>query len=158
MAGGRIQTVVERTNLTVRAHGKIMRQVNQLTAERHAKRRVGKHFQRNAETSPGGAYHYRNRSKQTKAKKRKLGVDPQRPNYQTGKMLAHMKSRSQITRTQHKWTWKSRAPFPLADYRRRELEAITRGEISADTDFMERTYVRLANQPGVARRRRSKRG
>lgn len=154
----RIQTVVEREDLTDVVHKRIMRQVMEATGQRHVTRRVGKHFQRNRETTPGGAYGYARRSKRTKAVKRRRGGDPNRPNYRTGEMMRHVQNNSKLTRTRDRWTWTARSPFALNLQRRLELEAISRDEIASDTKFMETEYVRLARLPGNVRKRKRKVG
>lgn len=155
----RIQTVVDAENLTKRVHGKIMRDVNEVIAKYHRDKRVGKHFQRNMETAPGGPYGYRRRSTKTRAAKAKIGVDPSRPNFRTGQMMRDIQASGVITRTQYLWRWKARNPgFPLADWRREEIEAISRNEIRQDTARMEREYVKRARSPQYRRKRRRKVG
>jgi len=155
----RIQTIVERHDLTPRNHGQVMNQINRRTGERHQGNRVKKHFSRNNWSSPGGPYGIAPRSAQTIRRKRRLGIDPYRPNYQTGAMLAAIESSSTVRATQNKWTWQARNPrFPMTPWRRREIESIAKDEIAADTAFMGKEYARMAQQPRYQRKRRRKVG
>ncbi|CAK9003734.1 Uncharacterized protein SCF082_LOCUS7878 [Durusdinium trenchii] len=118
----------------------VMGRVMLWTGRRHKHQRVPRHFGRNRWTNPGsGGYRYRRRSEATKARKEKRGADPLRPNYVTGNMLRDILSSSKITSTATRWTWRARnSAFPLADWRRSELEALARDERDDDVDFMGR--------------------
>ncbi len=154
----RIKTVVDEFGLSPRPHAKIMREVMRETGNRHATQRIKRHFQRNKWTTPGGPYGYAKRTGRTLNRKRKLGVDPFRPNYQTGKLYAAILASSQLTATQYKWTWKGRNNYPLKADRRRELQAISRDEITEDTTLMGRLYVQKARALSKTRIRRRKVG
>lgn len=157
----RIQTTVEAHDLTPRTHSRIMRRINELVGLRHKQKRVKKHFERNRETNPvSGGYRYQRRSKRTQELKAKRGMDPLRPNFQTGEMERLVRGSGRITRTQNKWTWRAKgtATRPLPDWQRRELEAITAEEIQDDTRLMRRLYSTLAKLPQNRRKRKKRVG
>lgn len=151
----RIQSIVERHDLTARNHGQIMRQTNRKLGERHKTQRVRRHFTRNARSAVGGPYRFIARTSATMNRKRKMGVDPFRPNYQTGRLMSEVVGSGRVTATQHGWTWRARhSAFPLSRQRRMEIEAISKDEIAADTKLMGQEYERLAKLPQYQRRRR----
>lgn len=156
----RIQSVIETNLLTVRGHGQIMRFINFQLGARHQHSRVRKHFDRNAETNPAsGAYGYRARSRRWKAIKEKMGVDPLRPNVVKGDLRTSVLSSSVVRATQYLWSWKAKGSFRMPDWQRRELEAISKGEIADDTETMGRWYQQLADKhPEFKRQRRRKVG
>ena len=157
----RIQTVVEEYGLTARRHGVLMRDVNQKVAERHATKRVPRHFRRNAHTAPGGPYGYLHRTRRHQERKLKLGMDPFRPNFMTGELMAAILSSTRITRTQYQWTWRAtNAAFswrPKSN-QQRELEAISGDEIDSDTAYMARLYAAGAERLNKKLIRRHRRG
>lgn len=156
---GRIQTVIEREDLTVPIHRKIAKQINRLLGARHKRLRVRKHFARNAETNPAaGGYGFNRRSEAIKEKKRNLGRDPLRPNYFTGDLETAIVTSSRLTATSTRWSWRAKAHRPLPTRQRREIEAYAPAEEDDDARFFEDNYVRLAAQPWARRRRRRRAG
>lgn len=155
----RIQSVVDVHGLSPRIHGQVMKQINGEVGERHARLRIQKHFKRNSWTSPGGAYGYLKRTGRTLAMKRRKGSDPFRPNFYTGRMMAEILASSIVRKTQFQWTYQARnVSHPLKSERRRELEAVSKDEIAADTSYMEKRYTQQVQQLQRKRLRRSKYG
>jgi len=171
----RIQTTVDSEMLTPRGHAKIMKEINKELGDRHQRRRVKKHFERNAETNPvSGGYRYRRRTDRTQAIKRAEGIDPLRPNFQTGYLRQQILANSIVRATQYLWSWESKGTFKIREgqvagkgpkhvglppWQRRELEAITPEEEEQDTVYMSARYRGLAEEhPEFKRKRRRKVG
>lgn len=151
----RIQSVVESHDLTPRNHSRVLMEVNRIVGERHRRKRLVKHFRRNHWTAPGGPYGYTPRSKSTLERKRRKGVDPYRPNFESGRTMAEVVSSSTLTARSKYWLVRARnGSFPLNAARRRELEAISKDEVDADTKLMEKEYASKASQPQFRRKRR----
>lgn len=120
-------TIVQPQGINQREHAKLMRDANRKTMTNHRDKRLGKHYQVNAETTPGGAYGYEKRSaKWTNKKLIKKGH--KRPNYYTGFMARTIRNNSRITATQTRARMIARHVRPMKDQQRREIEAISDAE------------------------------
>lgn len=153
---GKLDWLYERYDLRPRDHGRVVRQMFRERGDYHAKSRINRHFNRNQWTTPGGPYGYSKRSKQTVERKRRMGIDPHRPNYKTGTMYSQVKANSTVTATQNKWTWRSRGSQsrPLPDWQRRELEALAPDEKFEDIQFFMARYSELSVRPEYKRIRK----
>lgn len=152
--------------VTDRTAAKILREGMRKIAHEHRMVTMGKHFQKNAETSPGGGYGYKPRSsKYVERKLRKYGTDI--PNVRTGALMRHTKTGSYVTATQYKSTLHIKAPpswsaktsgsrSGLNDDRRMELEAITPAEVK-DSQELGAKYVREEFANPANRRSRKRR-
>jgi hypothetical protein len=151
----KIELQIERANLTARLHARLMREINRTVAENHAEKRVPIHFDERAYRR----YRARKRSeKYVKRKKAKFGHN--RPNFRTGTLYRSL--RKKITATQYgsklimsarlskfippdefaKMNPKARAKYSakqnrrLADWQKREIAIIIKGEIAEDRLMM----------------------
>lgn len=129
---------IERTEVGVREHNRIMRATMFAVAYKHWKETIPKHFENNPSTRPGGPYGYRKRSKRWEKLKDRKGGANKRPNYFTGALFNTVMSGSRITATPSKATLHLRVGFQMPAWQRRELEAITPGEL--------RTYIQTAHR------------
>jgi hypothetical protein len=169
----KIELQIERANLTARLHARLMRTINRAVAENHAEKRVPIHFDERAYRR----YRARKRSeKYVKRKKAKFGHN--RPNFRTGTLYRSL--RKKITATQYgsklimsarlskfippdefaKMNPKARAKYSakqnrrLADWQKREIAIIIKGEIAEDRLMMARMYKKAAKTPEYQRKRK----
>lgn len=142
-------------DVTDRTHARLMEESLRKIASNHRFVTLGKHFKKNAETAPGGAYGYVARSpKYVQTKLRRFGTDE--PNVRTKRLQRAAKNNSRVTATQYRSRLYIKGYFPLNDQRRRELEAITPQEVRDATQLGVSTYQELVNRP-ENRRKRAKR-
>lgn len=169
----KIELQIERANLTARLHARLMREINRTVAENHAEKRVPIHFDERAYRR----YRARKRSeKYVKRKKAKFGHN--RPNFRTGTLYRSL--RKKITATQYgsklimsarlskfippdefaKMNPKARAKYSakqnrrLANWQKREIAIIIKGEIAEDRLMMARMYKKAAKTPEYQRKRK----
>ena len=169
----KIELQIERANLTARLHARLMREINRTVAENHAEKRVPKHF----EESAYRRYRARKRSeKYVASKKNRFGHN--RPNVRTGTLYRSL--RKKITATQYgsklvmtsrlnkfipqedfeKMSPAMRAKLSakknrrLANWQKREIAIIIKGEIAEDRLMMARMYKKAAKTPEYQRKRK----
>jgi len=152
-----IEFVIERDEsiASVRVHNTALKNAFREMGERHRQVVMGDHFKQNAKTRPGGEYGYEERSKRYKERKAKKGRT--QPLVLTGKLRRETKARSKVTATKNGAKFVARAHFPLTSQRRKELEAMTRGEIKEAWEFLEQAYwkwvIRLKKRNTKRRKR-----
>lgn len=155
-----LKTVIARSDLTKRNHGRIMKEILQKSVSYHAAFVLPRHFQDVPETHPGsGGYNYRSRTtKYTRQKQRKYGH--KKPNVYSGELRNSVLSKIKITATQHigrlttRGTMKSR----MADWQKREITIISKREAVQYRKEWAKTYKRLARSPQYRRKRRRRIG
>lgn len=136
---------LERTEVGVREHNRIARASLHYVAQNHLAFNIPKHFEINPSTRPGGPYGYAKRSiGYIKRKKRMVGHEI--PNVLTGGLRSSVLAGSRITATPAKSTLYIKADRPLNDQRRKELEAITPGELLLSTQLAHRVYQSEVDQ------------
>ena len=149
------EVTIKSDMVTDRTHAKIMREAMHKVAMTHKRVTLGKHFKKLPETEPGGAYGYVKRGAlYTRRKLAKYGHNI--PNMRTGYLRNRVYSQSVVTATQHRSRVYIRAPFPLTEQRRRELEAITPVEVAEAQILATETYQALAANPKNQRKRRKR--
>lgn len=149
------EVTIKSDMVTDRTHAKIMYEAMHKVAMTHKRVTLGKHFKKVPETQPGGAYGYVKRGElYTRRKLAKYGHDT--PNVRTGYLRNQVYSRSVVTATQHKSRVYIRAPFPLTEQRRRELEAITTAETGEAQKIATDTYAAMVADPKNQRTRRKR--
>lgn len=154
-----------------RVHARIMRDIHRRCLERQWKRRVPQHFEQKAYALYGA----RRRSEKYNATKLKT-VHHTRPNVKTGTLLKRL--RHKITATQkggrllmrsslgkqidpkvwEKMTPEQRAKESrkrrrLADWQKREIAVMTKGEIREERGLQAKEYLDEARKAGNKRRR-----
>lgn len=141
--------------VTDRTHAKLMRESLSAIAQHHRLVTMGKHFKKNAETAPDGPYGYVARNPRYESQKlKRFGTDA--PNVRTKKLMRWTRNNSRVTATQHRSRLYIKAPFPLTEQRRKELESITRDEIRAAQQLATVTYQELVSKPENMRQRRKR--
>jgi hypothetical protein len=160
---GVLLTSIEVTQVGVsqRKLGQILKEGMRRMAQNHRLVTMGKHFQKNAETTPGGAYGYVPRSARYLARKlARFGTDD--PNVRTGRLKRSVRNNSMVTATQDRSRLTIKTPQqgdgrrPLTDQRRSELEAITPAEVK-DAQKLGREYVtRESAKPANQLKRKSR--
>lgn len=129
-----------------RGHKKVMRQLLREMIERHHREKLPRHFERNADTAPGGAYGYAKRTaKYQKRKARQVGH--QIPLVLTGRLRDHIQSNVRITATATRARLTTRGYFPMRTEMRAEIETLSRVEISEMRGLMGLKYVDAAKRP-----------
>jgi hypothetical protein len=113
---------------------------------------MGDHFETNAKTAPGGPYGYAARTPAYVARKLKR-YGHNRPWYRTGYSSRFIYSNSRVRATQYRSTLEIRAPFPLKEQARKELEAITPDEQQDARELCRAGFIRRANDPKNKQRR-----
>lgn len=147
--------VIEQAEVTDRVHAKLVREALRHAAGKHVQVTLGKHFQDIPETQPGGEYGYSRRSpKYNQAKLKKFGS--RLPLVRTGKLRRYVRNNKKITATQHKATIYLRSYFPLTDQRRKELEAISKGDLQYLQKIAQEHYTAEAAKPENQRKRRKR--
>lgn len=142
---------LDQTLVTARAHGQMMRLVNQSVLQRWRDRYLPLHFQ-------GGAtsrYGYAPRSaKYTARKRRRVGHSI--PLVLTGRLRDEIKKNVKITATQHGGRIRSRGYFPMKAELRGEIEKVMPAENRDLADWAGKEYLRLSRKPEFARQRKRK--
>jgi len=157
---------VELTEITVRSpqvtdrkHAQLMKESLYAVAKNHRLSTLGKHFQHNAETAVGGAYGYVARNPRYVSQKvKRFGTDI--PNVRTGRLKRAVRNNSVVTATQHRSRLYIKGPvaagkyqFKFTEQRRKEIEAVSRGEVQDAQILATKTYQELANKPENQRKR-----
>jgi hypothetical protein len=124
-----IAVTVQSNLLTKRGHAKLMRDLLRETLEEHRDQKLPKHFERNADTAPGGGYGYSARTAKYQRRKAKQ-AGHQIPLVLTGRLKQAIMSGVKITATQHRSQLKTRGYFPMRVAMRMEIESITEYEQS----------------------------
>lgn len=129
-----------------RKMGQILNDGMRAIAMRHRMVTLGKHFKKNAETAPGGGYGYVARGvKYMERKQRKYGTDD--PNVMTGTLMRHTKNNSVVRATQYRSSVTIKAPHPLKDQQRKELEAVTGDEVADAQKFGQEHVSKAVSDP-----------
>lgn len=131
---------VESEDIPLRRAAEIVREGMRLMAHNHRMVTMGKHFQKNAETAPGGGYGYvPRRAKYVEKKLKRYGIDL--PNVRTGEMRRAAKSNSYVTATQYRSAVHFKFRRAIKDQQRSELEIVTPEEAREASEDGQ-TYVR----------------
>jgi hypothetical protein len=169
----KLELQIERANLTARMHARLMRHINRTVAENHADKRIAMHFEERAYRR----YRARKRGERyDKYKQNKFGH--KRPNYRTGTLYRSL--RKKVTATQYgsrlvlsarlnkfidpeefaKMNPRARAKYSakqnrrLANWQKREIAIVIKGEIAEDRLMMARMYKKGAKAPEYQRKRK----
>ena len=121
-----------------------MRKINRQTMTRIRFQFWPKHFERNPETAPGGAYGYEKRTRKYQISKAKR-AGHQKPLVLSGRMKQAVLSGAKITATAKRGRIKARNYFPMTVQRRSEVEAVSPREQKILVERAGRDYVRLIN-------------
>lgn len=144
---------VEHVELTKRDEATLLREALRTAAQHRRLVTLGDHFKVNAKTAPGGVYGYERRSpKYLQRKQKRFGH--QRPWEWSGRSKRYIRNNSPVRATQYRSTLQLRAPFPLNDKRRRELEASSPEDDRADARAGQEYFAREA--PKKRRKRRGR--
>lgn len=162
------QIQMEESLVTKRGHKRIMNKLNRQTLARHRDRELPKHFERNAMTSPGGAYGYKRRTlKYNRYKGRQKGhVKPlvfsgalRRTILATAKVRATASGgslRATGPRVTDEGTGRSYWLLQFRKESREEIEAISPNEEKLMARRFARDYARYAERPEFQRKRKRK--
>ena len=132
---------------TIRGHGRAMNKLYRKLGERHKKFTIRKHFKNVPETrATVGGYHYERRSRRWKKIKLRIKGHT-KPNLFSGDLQEAVVSGSKVAATQRKFSFPARAPFPLKEKRREELEVISKREKREYTRWLQRIYPRTVSLP-----------
>lgn len=146
---------LESNLLTKRGHARLMRDLLREAMEEHRDEKLPKHFERNADTSPGGAYGYAKRTaKYQKRKARQVGH--QIPLVLTGKLQQAIRSNVKITATQHRSRLTTRGYFPMRVAMRQEIETISPNEQSEMIGLLGLKYSSYAKKSDYQEFRRQR--
>jgi len=122
-----------------RAHRKLMNDINRETGNYHKDVTLPKHFEVGAEN----VYHYTKRRDRYLKKKQAL-YHHQRPLVYTGLLFSYLMQKSRVTATYDGWRIYCKAPFPMRDEMRSEIERINKNEISGYKKKMKQRYTKMA--------------
>lgn len=146
---------MESSLLTKRGHARLMRDLLREAMEEHRDRNLPKHFQRNADTAPGGAYGYAARTaKYQKRKARQVGH--QIPLVLTGRLRDTIQRNVRITATQHRARLTTRGYFPMRVAMRKEIETMSPFEQSEMIGLLGLKYSAYAKKPEYQEFRRQR--
>lgn len=148
-------TSIEVTDVQIpkRTEARIRRDAMRHIAMHHKRVTLGKHFKKVAETEPGGEYGYRARSPRYLKRKIRQGYGDI-PNVRTKRLQRYVYSNSVVTATQDRSRVYMKAPFPLNEQRRKELEAITPKEASDASNLGQQFYNQRIADPSVWSKRK----
>ena len=131
---------------TKRGHKIVLRKLLREMIERHRDEKLPRHFERNADTAPGGGYGYEKRTaKYQKRKARQVGH--QTPLVLTGRLKDFIKSNARITATASRARMTARGYFPMRTAMRGEIERYSRVELSEMKALMQLKYADAARRP-----------
>ena len=136
---------ITRYELSARVHNRLMNELNREVMVKHGRDVVPKHFESNAKTKPGGDYKYKTRtSKYTKQKRKKFGHA--KPNVYTGRLRDAVLSKIRVTATAQRARLITRGTTEhrMADFQKREIEAMSIDEREAYAKWQGREYGRRA--------------
>lgn len=138
-----LKPIVRAEFVTVRTHGRVMRNVLRELMVDHLEHRLPGHFSKGAERK----YHYRNRTaKYLKRKRRLKGHDI--PLVFTGRTRRDlMASKHRITATQHRSRLYFKNHFPLKNDQRNEIEIVLQYEQRDMARFTRRRYAEECRKP-----------
>lgn len=123
-------------------------------AMHHKRVTLGKHFKKVTETEPGGEYGYKARSSRYIKRKIRQGFGDI-SNVRTKRLQRYVYSNSVVTATQNRSRVYMKAPFPLNEQRRKELEVITPKEAKEASELGQNIYnQRIANPAVWSKRKR----
>lgn len=131
---------------TKRGHAKVMRFAFRNRMEFFRDELLPTHFEVNELTRPGGPYGFARRTAKWQKKKAKV-KGHQKPLVYSGNLKASVMSNSTITATQHRGRFQARAPFPLTEQRRKELEIIITGQRTLLASGLRSLYTNAASLP-----------
>lgn len=130
-------------------HRQLMAWINAEIGREHKYVTLPKHFEEGAEN----VYHYQRRRARYLKKKQEL-YHHQRPLVYSGLLFAYLMQKSKLTKTYAGWRIYCKAPFPMREQMRSEIERINKSEVTAYKKKMGQLYVKLL--PKYARKRRMK--
>jgi hypothetical protein len=132
-------------------HRRLMNRLNRAQGQQHKDITLPGHF----EESASNKYHYRRRaSKYLRKKLRKYGET--RPLVYTGLLREYLLEKSKVTATYDHWRIYCKAPRPLRDWMRAEIEKINKNEAKFYGKETGRAYAILVRTAQYARKRRAK--
>jgi hypothetical protein len=132
-------------------HRRLMNRLNRAQGQLHKDVTLPGHF----EESANNKYHYRRRkAKYLRKKLAKYGET--RPLVLTGLLREYILEKSKVTATYNHWRIYCKAPRPLRDWMRDEIEKINKNEAKQYGKEMGRDYAKLVKSPQYARKRRAK--
>lgn len=151
-----VRAEIKRFELSARDNARLLRDLNREVLTKHSIEVIPKHFESNAQTRPGGEWGYRARtSKYNKTKRKKHGHA--KPNVYSGELLkAVLANRKPVRATQYRATLTTRGTneHRLADFQRREVEAMSIREREAYAKWQGREYAQRAFEIKYAKRKR----
>lgn len=124
-------------------HRKLMNDINRETGNYHKDVTLPQHFEEGAENK----YHYGKR-RDRYLKKKKALYHHQRPLVYTGLLFNYLMQKSKVTAAYDRWRIYCKAPFPMREQLRSEVERINKSEISAYKKQMKQKYVKRAPAMG----------
>lgn len=131
-------------------HKQLMNRILRSIGHLHKDTTLPKHFVEGAEN----VYHYRRRRAKYVAKKLAL-YHHKKPLVLTGTLLAYLMAKSKVTATDSRWRLYCKAPFPMPDWMRAEIEKINKNEVRSYMRKLAKDYVTLLPQ---YRRKRKRKG
>lgn len=150
-----ISITLQSSLLTKRGHSRLMRDLLKEAMEEHRDKKLPRHFERNADTAPGGAYGYAARTAKYQRRKAKQ-VGHQIPLVLTGRLRQAIQSNVKITATQHRSRLTTRGYFPMKTQMRQEIEAISPFERSEMFGLLGLKYANYAKKPDYQEFRRQR--
>ena len=132
-------------------HRRLCNDINRETGEIHKHKTLPGHFLPDASRK----YHYARRTAKYIAKKlKKYGQQPD--DVATGLLREFTRAKSNVTATYGGWRLYCKAPFPLNDARRKEMEIINLSEVRAYIKDMKKKYTSRVGLPQYARKRQTR--
>ena len=148
---------IKRFELSPRVHNRLMNDLNREVMVKHGRDVVPRHFESNAKTRPGGEYGYKTRGvKYTKEKRKKFGHS--KPNVYSGKLRDAVLSKIRVTSTAQRARMITRGTneHKLADFQRREIEAMSIDEREAYARWQGSEYAKRAFDLKYGKKRRKR--
>lgn len=151
-----LSIAVDSSLFTKRGHKVVMRRILTEEITEHKQRRLARHFERNADTAPGGGYGYTARTiKYQRRKAKKAGH--QIPLVLSGKLRQTVLGSSRTTATSGRAKLYAKGYFPMRAQMRKEIENFSRVEISEIKAKSGLKYVAYAKKPEYQEIRRLRR-
>lgn len=141
-----LNMTLESNLFTKRGHKTVVRKLLRESMERHRDVKLPRHFDRNADTAPGGAYGYAKRTAKYQRRKAKR-KGHQKPLVLSGRLKDHVLAQSRITATATRTRLYARSYFPMRVQMRKEIESISKLEQSEMRGLMGLKYLDAAKRP-----------
>lgn len=148
---------IKRFDLSQRAHAALLRDLNRDLMTQHGAVALPLHFKSNEKTRPGGEWNYKARGIAYTRRKRKI-TGQSAPNVYSGTLRDAVLSRVRVRATQHRATMTTSGTreHRMADFQRREIEAVSIPEREVYAKWQASQYASRAFSIKYGKRKRKR--